>query len=133
MEIHERIRFLREEKGLSRKTFGEILGVSGDVINNIESNRLKRPEQKEPLYKLICEKFNVSEKWLQTGEGEMFLPELDEEAAFVSQLLSGDENPLYDIIKAIMKTYSELGPKEQEILKSFAKNFKNNVKKESQD
>ena len=45
MEIHERIRFVRDDKNLSRKAFGEILGVSGDVINNIESNRLKKPEQ----------------------------------------------------------------------------------------
>ena len=132
MEIHERIRQLREEKGMSRKMFGEVLGVSGDVINNIESNRLKRPEQKEPLYKLICEKFNVSEKWLQTGDGEMFLPELDEEAIFVSQLLNED-NPLYGLIKDVMKTYCELGPKEQEILKTFALKLKDNRKKESQE
>ena len=133
MEIHERMRMLREEEDMSRKTFGEVLGVSGDVINNIESNRLKRPEQKEPLYKLICEKFNVSEKWLRTGEGQMFLPDVDEEAAYVGQLLSDEDNPLYDTIKAIMRTYKDMGPKEQEILKAFAKAFRDNLKKESQD
>ena len=94
MEINERIRELRETKNMSRKAFGEVLGVSGDVINNIEGNRLKRPEQKEPLYKLICEKFNVNEKWLRTGEGNMFLPATNEEADYVSELLDDFDNPL---------------------------------------
>ena len=133
MEIHERIRELRESKEMSRKAFGEVLGVSGDVINNIESNRLKRPEQKEPLYKLICEKFNVNEKWLRTGEGNMFLPAINEEADYVSELLEDVENPLYDLIKAIMKTYLEADEKQKQVIKSFAKDLNTNIKKESQD
>ena len=128
MEIHERIRFVRDDKNLSRKAFGEILGVSGDVINNIESNRLKKPEQKDPIYKLICEKFNVNEKWLKEGEEPMYLPIEDEEAAYVSDLLAGSANELYSIIKAIMRTYSELGEKEKKVLESFAKDLRDNLK-----
>ena len=46
METHERIKYFRKEvKKLSQEKFGEELGVSRDVINNIESNRLKMPEQ----------------------------------------------------------------------------------------
>lgn len=129
--MNERIKKLRKSLDLSQEDFAKQLGLkSRGKIANIEFGKI---EVDDDFASLICKQFNVSEKWLQTGEGEMFLPELDEEAVFVSQLLSGEDNPLYDIIKAIMKTYSELGPKEQEILKSFAKNFKNNVKKESQD
>ena len=57
---------------MSRRVFGERLGVSESVIVNIEYDRLKRPDQKESLYKLICKEFNVNEEWLRTGEGEMF-------------------------------------------------------------
>ena len=39
MEIHERIQHVRKSLDLSRRAFGEKLGVSGDVINNIENNR----------------------------------------------------------------------------------------------
>ena len=54
METNERIKYFRKEiVKLSQEKFGEQLGVSRDVINNIESNRLKNPEQKEPLYRLI--------------------------------------------------------------------------------
>ena len=37
--MNERIRCLREELGLSRAAFGQRIGVSGDVINNLESCR----------------------------------------------------------------------------------------------
>ena len=133
MESAKRIRELRERKELSRKAFGEILGVSGDVINNIESNRLKRPEQKEPLYKLICEKFNISETWLRTGEGNMEAPEMDEETIYIYELLEDTENPYAEYILSIMKTYKESSPSEKEAMKNFFKNLNKNIKKKSQD
>ena len=33
--MNDRIRLLREKLGLSRVAFGQKLGVSGDVINNL--------------------------------------------------------------------------------------------------
>ena len=75
METHERIKYFRKEvKKLSQEKFGEELGVSRDVINNIESNRLKMPEQKEPLYRLISEKFGVSLSWLKCESEDMYPP-----------------------------------------------------------
>lgn len=57
---------------MSQTDFAKQLGTTRDVIGNIEYDRLKRPDQKESLYKLICKEFNVNEKWLRSGEGEMF-------------------------------------------------------------
>ena len=75
METHERIKYFRKEvKKLSQEKFGEELGVSRDVINNIESNRLKMPEQKEPLYRLISEKFGVSLAWIKCESEDMYPP-----------------------------------------------------------
>lgn len=71
MEMHERIRLLRKKKKLSQEAFGEKLGVSRSVINNIERNCLARPDQKLSLIKLICKEFSISEDWLLYGEGEM--------------------------------------------------------------
>lgn len=79
MEMYDRIRFFRTEKlHMTQSEFGEVLGVKRDVINNIENNRLKNPEKQEPLYRLICQKFNINEEWLRTGEGEMYI-EVDKE------------------------------------------------------
>lgn len=66
--MNERIRCLREEIGLSRAAFGQRIGVSGDVINNLERGRV---EIKEPMIKLICSEFSINEEWLRTGSGEM--------------------------------------------------------------
>lgn len=74
MEIYEKIRELRKKHlKLSMDSFGKRLGVSLDVINNIENNRLARPDQKLSLYKLICSQFNVNEDWLLNDTGPMFI------------------------------------------------------------
>ena len=70
--MNNRIREVREHFKLTQTEFGERLGVSRDVIGNIEYNRLKNPKQKEPIIKLICSTFGVNELWLRSGEGEMF-------------------------------------------------------------
>lgn len=79
MELYERIRDLRKNHlHLSQEKFAERLGVSRAVIANIELNTLSKPEQKEPIYKLICKEFNVNEEWLRTGIGgpdNIFLPD----------------------------------------------------------
>ncbi|MBE1446084.1 helix-turn-helix domain-containing protein [Paenibacillus sp. OAS669] len=68
--LHSRIKMIREYVGLSQREFGEQLGVSRDVISNLEYNRV---EPKELLLKHICKLYSVSETWLETGEGEMFI------------------------------------------------------------
>lgn len=81
-QIGDRISKLRKALGLSRKKFSEALGTTEDVIINIEYNRLKNPDQKEPLFKLICQlNWNgkmVNEDWLFNGTGgdeNMFIPQ----------------------------------------------------------
>ena len=74
MEIYERIRDLRKNHlKMSMEAFGNRLGVSRDTINNIEHNRLARPDQKMTLYKLICSEFNVNEEWLLNGTEPMYI------------------------------------------------------------
>lgn len=68
--MNERLRLIRENIGISRAAFGQQIGVSGDVINNLERGRV---EIKEHILKLICSEFSVNEAWLRTGSGEMFM------------------------------------------------------------
>ncbi|MBD5545815.1 MAG: helix-turn-helix transcriptional regulator [Lachnospiraceae bacterium] len=123
--MNERLKAIREDLGMSRATFGEKLGISGDVVNNLERGRV---EIKKDRIKLVCSVFGVNEEWLRTGEGEMYdIPE-DETAAIVSDLLE-ENNPFYDIIKGIMKTYQELDDKSQNVLLEFSKELLENLKK----
>lgn len=104
MEIFERIRILRKKHlKLSQTEFGAALGVNRSSINNIEGNRLVRPEQKEPLYRLICKTFNVSYDWLTTGQGEMYI---ETKETFVSKLSA--EFGLSDTAEKIIECYLNL-------------------------
>lgn len=117
MEIHERIKELRKNHlKMSQTAFGERLGVSRSVINNIELNALARPDQKLSLYKLICSEFNVNEAWLLNGTGEMFVqPDTFSLDDFARS--KGATNLELEIIK----TYFELDPEIRKAAISFFK------------
>ena len=69
--VQERIQFLRKKHlKLSQAAFGDKLGVSRDVINNIENGRVPA---KDWFVKAICSICNISEEWLRTGNSEMFV------------------------------------------------------------
>lgn len=118
MEIRDRIKATRKQLGMSQAEFGKRLGVSRDSINDIENDRLKKPEQKEPLYRLICAEFDVSEQWLRTGEGEMFaqLSRDEEIAAFVGKALSGESD---NFKKRLISALSQLDEPEWELLEKM--------------
>lgn len=70
--MNKRIEKARKSLSMTRAAFGEKIGVSGDVINNLERGRV---EAKEHMVLLICQTFGLNEEWLRTGKGEMFLSE----------------------------------------------------------
>lgn len=126
--MNERLNLLRKELRLSQEEFGKRLGVGKSAISYLESGRSSLTDQ---MIKLICKEFNVSEDWIRTGNGEMRNTlEEDETARFVGELLFDSDNPFYDIIKEVIRTYVELDPKSQEVLKMSAVKFLENIKKE---
>ena len=64
-----RIIELREKLGLSQEEFAKKLNFSRNFIEQVETGEENLPEQ--TIFD-ICLKFDVSEEWLRTGEGEMF-------------------------------------------------------------
>lgn len=131
--MNTRIKQLRKTLNLTMEEFGKRLGVTRTAISNIESGNRNVTEQ---MFKSVCREFKVTEDWLRTGEGEMFvsLPEEDEFAAYVEDLLADDgENELYNIIKAVMKTYQELSPKSQETLRDISAKLVGNLKTGRED
>lgn len=69
MHIGDRVKEIRKNLKLSQTLFGEKLGVSRDVINNVENNRV---ELSSLLSKAICSEFNVNETWLKDGLGNAY-------------------------------------------------------------
>ena len=118
MEIYDRIAYVRKQLKLSRREFGAKIGVSESVIVNIEMNRLSRPEQKKPLYNLICSTFNVDPYWLETGEGDMFLP-MDTEAELME--FAQEINQIRDLewVKQLVLTVKRLSPEQRAEVSKF--------------
>lgn len=109
--MDERIRSLRERIGLSRAAFGQKIGVSGDVINNLERGRV---EIKEPMIKLICSEFSVNEEWLRTGKGEMFI---ETPSSAMEQLKR--EFSLDDFSYNLVYQYLKLGNDQRQAVRDF--------------
>lgn len=99
MTIANRIREIRKQKKLSQTAFGERLGVSKDVIVNIENLRV---QPKPLLINGICSEFNVNRDWLLDGVGEMYtLTTEDEKMMELFAELTVNDNP--KLQKAILQ------------------------------
>lgn len=107
--MHTRIKQVRESHGLSQADFGKRLGISRDAVSNLEYNRLKRPEQKEPIIKLICREFGVNEIWLRTGVGEPYAPKsrAEEITEFVGRTISSGSPMQQAFISVLARTSLE--------------------------
>lgn len=128
--MNKRLRELRKALGLTQGEFGKILGITTSGVSDIESGRRNVTEQHLIMLSNYKEK-PIDVNWIRTGEGEMFLPVLeeDETALYVSELLEDEgDNPLYTIIKEVMHTYSELSPKSQEVIRDAAAKLLENLK-----
>ena len=98
------------------------LNLSKNFVSQIETGS-RNPSDRTICD--ICKKFRVNEEWLLNGTGEQYLPP-DEEATYITELLGSKDNPLYDMIKAIMKTYSQLSDNNKIVLQEFCRKLKEN-------
>ncbi len=68
--LYKRIKEVRSLLKMSQKEFGDKLGVSRNVIANIEYNRV---EPQRIFLQHLCNTFSVNPDWLKTGDGDIFL------------------------------------------------------------
>ena len=83
--MKERLKEIRKSNpnGKTQETFANYLEISKENISSYESGR-RNPS--DAFIKLVCEKCNVNENWLRTGNGEMFMPETKDEQ--ISKMLA---------------------------------------------
>ena len=97
---------------LSQATFGKKIGVSRDVINNIENNRV---ELSELMLKAVCAEFGINEEWLRTGQGEMNIDFSNDEAfGKAMDEIFKDEDPF---IRNMIIEMASLPKEEKEAMK----------------
>lgn len=101
--MNDRIAQVRKQAGLTQEKFAEKIGLTRNFVWMIEKGD-RVPSDRTIAD--ICREFRVSETWLRTGEGEMFLPvDADEELAQVLAEIKLSDDKL---IKAIIKSYWRL-------------------------
>lgn len=113
--IADRVKYVRKELKLSQTEFGARVGVSRDVIKNIECYLVP---PKELLLKQICKEYHVDYIWLTTGEGEMFLSDTE----MLIDELSADYK-LDELDRKIVEAYLKLSHEDRMALKKFLKSI----------
>lgn len=116
MEIRERIKYLRKKiLNLTQEEFADSLKMSRSNAGNIEIGRISVTER---VISDICEKFNVNENWLKTGEGEMFIQRTRNQIItdFSADLIKDDGTFKKRLIEALAK----LDEKEWAVLEKLA-------------
>ncbi len=71
MTVGERIKMVRESRGLTQAEFAARIGTTRDIISNTEKGRTRATE---PTLREIARQFAVDLNWLRTGEGDIDTP-----------------------------------------------------------
>ena len=114
--MNERLKKLRKALDLTQQEFGDRIGIKRNTLANYE---IGRNEPIDAVVNLICREFSVSETWLRTGEGEMFMERTrdDELAAFMDELLAEESA---DFRRRLVTALSRLKPEQWEALEAVA-------------
>lgn len=121
----ERIKELRKALGLTQQKFADGMGVKQNTIAQYESGR---NEPLDAVVTLICRTYGVNEKWLRTGEGEMFKPKSrnEELMEFATTVAEGDPGSIQAQLLAVM---ARLTDQQWEVLAQVAREFVEETKK----
>lgn len=116
--MKDRIKQIRKQFNLSQAEFGQKVGVKGNTIGNYEIG-LRAPS--DAVIFSICREFGVSEEWLRTGQGEMFVQiSPDEELDYIlGQIGAGTDETIVRIIRA----YWKLDEKEKAAVRKLIDNL----------
>lgn len=104
--LKDRIRKIRKELDLTQQEFANKIGTTANVLTNYETGR-RNPSAS--VINNICKTFNVSEAWLRTGEGDMFI-ELNRQAQIASltkQLLDEEEDSFKNRLISVLANLTE--------------------------
>lgn len=115
MDIHERLKYLREQLNLTTRAFGAAINMSGSAITNMEKGTRNVTER---TIRDICREYNVNPEWLVNGSEPIFED--------VTHKLDIDED-----VKQLAKQYSLLSSSDQELVKKMINSLAEKIEKSS--
>lgn len=119
--MNERIKLLRKQLGLTQQEFSDRLCIKRGAVANYE---VGRNVPTDSVVALICREFHVSEAWLRTGEGEMFVKRTmnQELALMVNDLMSeADESFRKRFFSALLTLPPDFWPELESFLKKLSR------------
>lgn len=121
MTIGARLRLIRQESGLNQTEFGSRIGLSQTTIGLYESDRRTITDR---AISQICDTFNINEKWLKDGIGEMHRPTQD---FFIN------DNSLDLVDREILQSYIRMTPAQRQFIKNWILSIAATVSKSTQN
>ena len=115
-----RLKELRKALGLTLEQFGKKIGLTKSALSLIENGR---NEMTARTRLAICREYGVSEKWLESGEGEMFVADTQAYRQLrneVDRVLS-DESEAFKA--ALVDVVLRLNSEQIEVLKEYAARY----------
>lgn len=128
MEIGERIKEARKAKKITQQAFADAIGLKRNTIANYEIGNVAPSDR---TIAAICREFNVSEAWLRTGEGDMFVMRSRDEE--LSMFFGGLMNGPPDFTHRLISVLSRLDESEWELLEKMADKLMAELQKEKAD
>lgn len=104
--MNDRIKELRKAMNLSQEKFGELLGITKSGVSDIESGRRKVTDQ----HVIMLVNNGVSEEWLRTGNGYMFVPGIKDKqisAMLADVMKSGEDSFRHRLVSALARLDDE--------------------------
>lgn len=123
MTISERIKYVRMNQPggkMSRAAFGEKMGMSGSIVQNIEEADVRlKGGVPDSTVRLICATYHVNYLWLTEGEGPMM--EEEDTDAMVDRCMQGETEWAKSIMKAFCRLPDEEWVKFRDLIEEIKK------------
>lgn len=113
-EINTRIAAVIQASGLTKTAFAERVKVSQQHISRLAKDGT--PSERTILD--ICREFNVSERWLRTGEGEMFV-QLSREEEITKFAMEIIRDPGSEFQRQLLTTMARLEPAQWKLMEQM--------------
>lgn len=127
--MQNQIKELRSRVGLNQTDFGARIGVKQSTIAGWETGQRIPPDS---AIVSICREFHANERWLRTGEGEMFVQiARDQEIMrFVGDVMQDEDD---NFRRRFLLALARLPEERWKDIEDFAQQITAGNKKEEQD
>lgn len=115
-DISSRISTVIKSSGLTKTAFSKKIGLSQPFVSQLASGDAS-PSDRTIVD--ICREFGVSEHWLRTGEGEVFV-RLSREEEITKFAMSIVRNPDSEFQRRFVSVLAQLTPEQWQLMEQMA-------------